>query len=145
MKIESARRKTFDVEFVEITPENLDEVAEWCGGKVLGTDQKRSITVPDRNAKNVHQTEAYPGDRVVYHNDTRTYKKFGKKAFEKTFEIVREQLVHKSAVDGKFVTAEDAADNPDTTIAQTVDIPVALDGVDPKTLGTTDLPRDAGL
>lgn len=28
-------RKTFDVNVVRVTPENLLEVAEWCGGEVL--------------------------------------------------------------------------------------------------------------
>lgn len=45
-------------------------------------------------------------------------------------EETREEVVHKSAVDGQFVSPEFSDENPDTTYEQTVDIPVGPGNVE---------------
>jgi hypothetical protein len=42
----------------------------------------------------------------------------------------REETIHKSAIDGKFVSPEFSDENPDTTYEQTVDIPVGPGNVE---------------
>lgn len=148
------RRKSFPIEFVEVTEDNIDQVATWSGGVVGGEGKHRFIKLLDKAAINSQQTKAFINDVVVFSKETRTYKKFTRKAFNKAFEEVHSQVVHKDAGDGKFVSEDTAAANPGTTIQQSVDIPVDVreeviataqdKGIDPKLLGLNpDLPRDA--
>ena len=67
-------RKPFDVEAVKLTPENIEEVAQWCGGEVRTSDLSKSggqegyqqyIKVPVKRPLNDRQTRAYYDDWVV--------------------------------------------------------------------------------
>lgn len=75
-------RKPFEVEAVEVTEDNLEEIAEWCHGD-LREDNRRYVKVRVARALNERQTKAYPGDWVLYAGTG--FKVYTPKAFEKTF------------------------------------------------------------
>jgi hypothetical protein len=87
-------RKIFEVEAIRVTRENMDEVAEWCNGKLedVNPDKYRSgqgdvcIKVPVRKPTTVRQTMAFPGDWVLLTIlDNPTFKVYTDKTFHKTF------------------------------------------------------------
>lgn len=88
LEILNCSRKTFDVEAVRVTAENMHELAEWCNGTVLAADTNTYIRVRVRKAKSAptapHLTRAYVGDWIlrVGHN----FKVFRNDAFLATFE-----------------------------------------------------------
>jgi hypothetical protein len=75
-------RKSFDVQAVEVTAENIKAVAAWCDGQVIGRE-KPFIKVKTLNPMNDKQTKAYIGDYVLYSG--KGYKVYTKKAFEGSF------------------------------------------------------------
>lgn len=75
-------RKPFEVEAVEVTEDNLEEVAAWCHGD-LREDNRPYIKVRVARALNERQTKAYPGDWVLYAGTG--FKVYTPKAFQKTF------------------------------------------------------------
>lgn len=169
LKINNGRRKTFAIEYVEVTAENLAAVAEWSGGVVKEHEGTSYVDIVDKNAINSRQTKAFDGDYVVHHLELKTFKSFSKKAFSKAFEglddansNITHHEVPRDATSGEFVTKAYADANPDTTVVEEIDIAhvqvtqkgtghtatvpadeVAPDGVDPKSLGQSDLPHDA--
>lgn len=76
-------RKPFEVEAVQVTDENIEEVKEWCQG-TLESDDRRFIRVRVARALNERQTKAYAGDWVLYAGTG--FKVYTSKAFYKTFE-----------------------------------------------------------
>lgn len=120
------RRKTFDIEYVIVDEDNIEEIAAWCGGTIGGEGKDRFIRIFDKNALNTRQTKAFFGDYVVHSKDTKTFKSFGRKAFNKTFvplEATVTKELDRSAETGKFVSHETAAANPETTVHETVVLP----------------------
>ena len=160
LNIDKGRRKSFDIECVEVTDENLAAVATWCKGKVLehvGTKYV-DVSASDKNAMNSRQTKGFAGDFIVRHVELNTFKSFSQKAFDKAYEITETRKVNKSSVDGKFVSDEIAEADPEHVVAQTVPVNELTEtekeadknaalGVDPKLLGDPldpfQLPRDA--
>jgi|SRR5215211_8045020 len=74
LNIEKYVRKPFAVEAVEVTEENLSEVAKWCKGRVRTANPnkeggppnaERYIQVQVKNARDERQTRAYVGDWVL--------------------------------------------------------------------------------
>jgi hypothetical protein len=132
MDTKKARKKSFDVDYVEVTEANIEEVAVWCGGRVIGSDKDRYIK---KNFWRTFEEIVASGQKVSHARD---------------------------AGSGEYVSDEYAEEHPDTTVIETdtsgsetsvveasdagsdeqVDAP--QDGVDPATLGSV-LPRDAGL
>lgn len=130
MDIKHGRRKSFDIEFVEVTEDNIQEVADWCCGVIGGEGKDRFIKIIDKGAINPMQTKAFIDDLVVHHLELRTFKKFGRKSFSKSYEeIVAEgrkaQEHDRSAESGQYVSHEEAVADPEHTVHE------------------TDLPRDA--
>lgn len=86
--IEQFRRKTFVVDAVQVTPDNIEEVAEWCGGDVRTEESKgktvKFIKVRVYKALDEEQTKAYVGNFVVYMGSG--YKVYKYNAFMRTFE-----------------------------------------------------------
>ena len=76
-------RKPFEVEAVEVTEENIEEVKDWCQG-YLDTDKRLFIKVKVARALNERQTKAYSGDWVLYAGTG--FKVYTAKAFHRTFE-----------------------------------------------------------
>ena len=84
-------RKPFVIGAVQITPLNINEVAEACGGEVKHDGKKENhfsrdyIQVPVKQAINDRQRQGYVGDWIV--KQGRTFKVYPDKQFQSTFEI----------------------------------------------------------
>lgn len=122
MDIKNGRRKTFDIEYVTVTEENIDEVATWCGGTISGEGKDRFIKISDKGAINQMQTKAFLGDVVVRHMELNTFKKFGQKAFGKSYEEIEVVEHSRDAISGEYVSDEEAAANPETTVTETTEV-----------------------
>lgn len=88
-------RKPFVVDAIQVTPENMAEVAEWCSGTLTNDDPKAGtdaeplfIQVDVNRALNVRQTKAYPGDWVLNLVGS-GFKVYTDKAFKKSFDPVK--------------------------------------------------------
>lgn len=136
LQIEQFRRKTFNVDAIQVTPDNIDEVAEWCGGDVRTEQQKgknvKFVKVRVYKALDDEQTKAFVGNFVVYMGSgykvykynafMRTFEKTKKTAAEEAAEWTQDDLErNRSAVTGEFVSEEFAHENPDTTVTETQD------------------------
>lgn len=85
--IETVRyvRKPFPVEEVQVTAENMKDVAEWCGGEIVETPGEAiHIKVDVVQTMNERQTKAFVTDHVL--KSTTGYKVYTDKAFHKSFE-----------------------------------------------------------
>jgi hypothetical protein len=152
MKTEKFQRKPFLVDAIQVTEENMEEVAKWCKGTITHTDPAIAeqlkkpvqtwIQVETQQPMNDRQKQAFVGDWLLYAN--RGFKIYAPKAFERTFDPVfkeeREIKIHvdekkpspkdvaeqvkvnRSAVTGEFVSDEVAAENPDTTVSETIKV-----------------------
>lgn len=88
-------RKPFEVDAVQVTAENIDEVAKWCQGEVITEDGQPCIKVRVLRALNERQTKAFIGDWVLYAGTG--YKVYVDKAFKKSFVEKTEELRTTSA------------------------------------------------
>lgn len=78
-------RKPFYVTGVQVTEENIHEVAEWCGGLVRENGEgKPFIKVHTTKAMYDRQTRAIPGDWVLKAGNS--WKVYTNKAFKEVFE-----------------------------------------------------------
>jgi hypothetical protein len=105
------RRRTFYVEAVQVTAENMEEVAAWCNGKILSTfvkSRKESVSyikVHVMNPTSDRQTKAFVGDWVLPYGQT--FKIYTERSMDQTFEkaevdILKEEMssVMNSILDG---------------------------------------------
>jgi hypothetical protein len=87
MKTAKFARKPFDVEAVQVTSENMDEVAKWCQGSVEidgdSETKEHYIKVRVLRVLNERQTKAFVGDWVLYAGTG--YKVYTNKAFKNSF------------------------------------------------------------
>jgi hypothetical protein len=92
LKIEEYERLPFTVLAVQVTPQNIYQVAKWCRGQVR-TEGKRKkyIQVEVRRALNERQTKAYVGDYVLKAGTG--FKIYTPKAFEESFQKVVKDMV----------------------------------------------------
>lgn len=155
MDTKKARRRSFDVEYVVVTEDNIEEVAKWCGSTV-GTEPgegnaKFVKILNDANAKNARQAKAFIGDLVLGYGGS-SFKAYTQKAFDRSFEEVvasggnvthinqddpSEHEVARSAQSGQFVTKKYAEEHPDVTVVEaakaadhTIEGGIKLEGVD---------------
>jgi hypothetical protein len=86
-------RKSFPVDAVRVTEENLEEVARWCDGELrnaedadrpVGAVGDQYIKVRVHNPLTERQTKAFVGDWVLYAG--KGYKVYTDKAFRKSFD-----------------------------------------------------------
>lgn len=78
-------RKPLSFDAVQVTKDNMEEVALWCGGQVITTfnTARHYVEVPVVNATKLHQTKAYEHFYVVKgHHSWRVYTP---KSFETNF------------------------------------------------------------
>jgi hypothetical protein len=113
----------------------MQEVAVWCGGVVGGEDKDRFVKIVDKGAINQMQTKAFIGDIVVHHQDLDTFKKFGRKAFGKSYEDIATEVQHRDATDGHYVSEEYAGEHPSTTVKEHTEVSRPIE--------SAELPRDA--
>lgn len=93
-------RKPFEVEAVEVTAENIEDVARWCRGQMrksvgpAGRNVQRYIKVNVKRPLNERQTMAYVGDWVVAATDQniRGFKVYTPKAFSQSFNETVEHM-----------------------------------------------------
>lgn len=77
-------RRPFEVTAVQVTDNNLAEVADWCEGEVRETAEgTKFVKVKVYRPMNSRQTRAFIGDWVLYSG--RAYKVYTVKAFEQSF------------------------------------------------------------
>lgn len=91
LKIRKFGRKTFYVDAVRVTSENIDEVAEWCRGDVRVLENStrqvaKYVKVRVHRPLEDRQTQAFVGDWVLYAGTG--FKVYTPKAFEKSFDPV---------------------------------------------------------
>lgn len=129
-------RIPFEVEAVQVTEENLEEVASWCDGSVnrKRRDKKPFVEVKVVNPR-IEPRNAFVGDWVL--RATKGFKVYNAMAFQKCFrrplgdhvehpEALRREsdrikhIAHRSATTGEFVTADYATAHPDTTVEEQV-------------------------
>lgn len=82
------KRKTFEVEAVQVTAQNLQEAAKWCGGDVRFEDNNLDIDsayikVKVRRPLSEKQTRAAVGDWILLSESG--YKVYTSRAFESSF------------------------------------------------------------
>lgn len=110
-------RKPFDVQAVQITNDNMQEVSDWIGGRVVTPDIGRPFIQfkAGRGFENDWAT-SYSGQFRLY---TRA-------AFARNFDSLEDAthddghpaLIHRSAETGEFVTEDFAEENPSTTVSE---------------------------
>lgn len=84
LEISRWTRKPFDVEAVQVTEDNAEEVATWCQGTIVRHEEGGDyIKVRVLRVINEKQTRAYIGDWVLYAGTG--YKVYTDKAFKKSF------------------------------------------------------------
>jgi len=88
-------RKTFNVEAIQVTVENMQEVAEWCGGSVKGYDSVHDsphvyiqVPVMPSKTKTYRPNQAFVKSWVVKTNQGWTV--YTKKGFGVSFEPMDE-------------------------------------------------------
>lgn len=95
-------RKPFYVDAVQVTQENMEQVAEWCNGDIRQQKNKKSNFAPKyikvRVARPMteRQTKAYVGDWVLYAGTG--YKVYTDKAFKQCFDKAPKTYVENNVV-----------------------------------------------
>lgn len=99
IKTEGYSRKPFHVEAVQVTAENIEEVAAWCSGeirtgkkvvrdednKIIERKEVTFVKVSVHRPLNERQTKGYLGDWVLLSSSG--FKVYTERAFEKAFEV----------------------------------------------------------
>ena len=87
-------RKPFYVDAVQVTLDNMEEVASWCRGDVRKAENSEGdktlvpyIKVRVHRPLTERQTQAFAGDWILYAGTG--YKVYTQKAFEKSFEVAQ--------------------------------------------------------
>lgn len=76
-------RNPFYVEVIKITEQNMADVAEWCGGKVVEAGFGKYIDVFIQNPLTPRQKQGRVGDYLLYAENG--FKVYIPRAFEKSF------------------------------------------------------------
>jgi hypothetical protein len=88
-------RATFRVEAARVTTKNLDEIAEWCGGRIANLDDhgRVHVKVPTGNINGREQiAHAYIGTWVTCLEKTRNFRVYKEKSFTEAFrEVLSEE------------------------------------------------------
>lgn len=99
MNVQQFSRKSFTVEGVQVTSENMAEVAEWCKGSIYddkrpenNTTDPRFIKVRVDNPLTERQTMAFVGDWVLFAG--KGYKVYNDMAFRKSFDPKESNVFH---------------------------------------------------
>lgn len=93
MKTETFVRKSFPIQAVRVTEENMVEVAAWCGGAIKSETQGkrtvRYVEVPVHRPMSERQKKAFVGDWVSFIG--RSFKSYTQRAFDDCFEKPSEE------------------------------------------------------
>jgi hypothetical protein len=89
-------RKPFYIDAIQVTKDNLKEVAEWCNGDIrIDSENNKYIRVRVYLPKNEQQTKAYVGHWVLFAGTG--YKVYTPKAFASSFEYAPLEPVSETA------------------------------------------------
>lgn len=118
LKIEEFERLPFTIEAVQVTPQNIRQVAKWCRGTVESAGRRgiqKYIQVEVKRALNDRQTRAYVGDWVLKAGTG--FKVYTPKAFEESFRKKMEHMVEtvRNMVDREKEEDKAEADQLDST------------------------------
>lgn len=122
-------RKPIIVDAIQVTRENIFEVALWCNGEIhwrVHPDGKGNEGIPNHIQVRVHspvserQKQAHPGDWVLYSNSG--YKIYMDRAFQKTFDLEPKAELKAAWKDFKKAFAE-AKENLGVDIETDSDMP----------------------
>lgn len=118
LKIETFERLPFTIQAIQVTDQNINQVAKWCKGRVKtegGRVKKKFIKVDVKRALNERQTMAYVGDWVLKAGTG--FKVYTEKAFSESFRKTTEHMVQTAKNMVAREKAEDAleADQLDST------------------------------
>lgn len=83
-------RKPFYIDAVQISAQNITEVARWVDGEVRSDKHGQYVKVRVHHPMNDRQTKAYIGDWVLYAGTS--YKVYTPKAFTNSFEQVSTEV-----------------------------------------------------
>lgn len=129
-------RKSFEIEAVRVTEENMADVANWCHGTVMrterGADQKNDTFIKVRVLRPMsdRQTQAHVGDWVLYAGTG--FKVYSDRSFKKHFTKVSDGVVmhevDRSAETGQFVSSGVAKEHPDTTVHESFTVAEVAEG-----------------
>ncbi len=119
-------RKPLVAEAVQVTEENIHEVAAWAKAEVVLESRhgrptgREYIRVDVKMALNERQKKAYVNDWVVRIGTS--YKVYKPESFTSSFDRKDAELTHdnyRDAKTGHFVSEQQAEANPDTTVKET--------------------------
>lgn len=129
-------RKPFEVEAVEVTPQNINDVAEWCGGRVLQSDLSKDggrsgsqeyIKVAVKRPLSDRQTRAYYGDWVLFARSgagdagPAGFKVYTPKAFTGSFERKVDHMLDTVERMNRRAEADERAENDVPTQTEQLD------------------------
>lgn len=83
LEITKYLKRPFEVQAVQVTAENIYDVAKWCQGDLSSNGADKFIKVRVIHAVNERQTQAFVGDWVLYAGTS--YRVYTDKAFGKSF------------------------------------------------------------
>jgi hypothetical protein len=83
METTTYARKPLTVEAVQVTDENLLEVAKWCKGKIYEKDGKMVLEVKVLHPMNIDQNKAHVGDWIL--KSKQGFKIYADSAFKKGY------------------------------------------------------------
>lgn len=86
LNVEVWQRKPFYVEAVQVTEENMETVAEWCGGRLIPINKDESkhfIKVFVKNPMSARQTKAFVDDWIL--KSRNSFKVYKHESFLKVF------------------------------------------------------------
>lgn len=111
MDIQKFDRRPLSVEGVQVTNENITEVALWCGGEILADAHGRPyIHVDVKHPIGERQTKAFIRDWVL--SSSNGFKVFTEKALPKSFIRVDEEPENVLVTSNVFVTKEQLEETP---------------------------------
>lgn len=99
-------RKPFTVQAVQVTQENIDDVALWSDGKVVNEADSQFVKIDVRRPLHERQTKAYPGDWVL--RAGQGFRVYNDSAFRNQFDKVvdvSDSVVAVNPTDINFVSA----------------------------------------
>lgn len=115
-------RKPFSVEAVEVTEENMTEVAQWCSGQLCKSAGKNGkgvqsyIKVDVKRPLVPRQTQAYAGDWVVTASDEKVkgFKVYTPRAFAESYDAVVEHMYETLERMGERAAEEEKVEQEET-------------------------------
>lgn len=130
LETQKYQRKPFAVDAVEVTQQNMYDVARWCGGKVqtAGAEDparrgQKYIKVQVKKPLDDRQTQAYVGDWVLSSGQGPWgFKVYTPKAFESSFEKQVDRMFEVVSRMDKRVKAEEQAEEEDEITADQLQI-----------------------